>query len=206
MWSTFINNSIDDYATIDHIMNNGINLSSKLVLLLSGIVVMTGLANVASGAQGNFVAGLTGHEVVPPVGTNAQASARIEPMSGGKLIYILNVTDISNVTQAQMYLGKQGENGTVMVTLFSSEYPISHMTGTLSRGNITPADLQGPMKGKQLSDLISLMQHGGDYVSVITRQNPNGEVRGQIGIEGIDETGTTLGENSLNITLPSGEE
>jgi hypothetical protein len=187
-------------------MKSDINLSSKLVPLLSGILVMIGIANVASAAQGNFVAGLTGQEVVPPVDTNAQASARFQPMSGGKLIYILNVTDISNVTQAQIYLGKQGENGPVIVTLFSSEYPILRMSGTLSQGNITPADLQGPIKGKQLSDLISIMQHGGAYMNVITRQNPNGEVRGQIGFEGIDETGTTLGENSLNITLPSAEE
>ncbi len=187
-------------------MKSGINLSYKLVLLFSGILVMTGLANVASAAQGNFVAGLTGNEVIPPVDTNAQASTSFQPMSGGKLIYILNVTDISNVTQAQIYLGKQGENGPVIFTLFSSEYPISRMSGTLSQGNITPADFQGPMKGKQLSDLISLMQHGGAYVNVITQQNPKGEVRGQIGFEGIDETGTTLGENSLNITLPGGEE
>ena len=112
-------------------------------------------------------------------------------------MYILNVTDIGNVTTADIHVGKQGENGPIVVTIFTSESPPFRTNGTLSQGNITSAILQGPMKDKQLFGLIDLFQHGDAYVNVGTEQNPNGEIRGQIGFAGIDETGKGLGEKNL---------
>ena len=53
------------------------------------------------------------------------------------------------------------------------------------------------MMGKQLSNLTDLMQKGGTYVNVLTVQNPNGEIRGQLGFAGIDETGTNRGEQKV---------
>ena len=41
------------------------------------------------------------------------------------------------------------------------------------------------------------MQKGNTYVNVLTMQNPNGEIRGQLGFAGIDETGTNLGEQKV---------
>ena len=43
------------------------------------------------------------------------------------------------------------------------------------------------------------MQKGGVYVNVLTVQNPNGEIRGQLGFAGIDETGTNVDEQKLNM-------
>ena len=40
--------------------------------------------------------------------------------------------------------------------------------------------LEGPLAGKQLSDLSIAMSNGTIYVNVHTEQNPNGEIRGQI--------------------------
>ncbi|MGZ5511593.1 MAG: CHRD domain-containing protein, partial [Nitrososphaeraceae archaeon] len=40
--------------------------------------------------------------------------------------------------------------------------------------------LEGPMKGKQLSDLATTMSNGSTYVNVHTEKYPNGEIRGQI--------------------------
>jgi CHRD domain len=54
------------------------------------------------------------------------------------------------------------------------------MNGILSQGTITSANLEGPLKGKQVSDLISLISSGGAYANVHTKQNPKGEIRGQI--------------------------
>jgi hypothetical protein len=57
------------------------------------------------------------------------------------------------------------------------------MTGELTEGSITSANLVGPLQGKQLSDLITLMQNGQAYVNVHTEQSPDGEIRGTIEVD-----------------------
>ena len=81
---------------------------------------------------------------------------------------------------AHIHNGKQGENGPPVVPLFKSESPTVLINGKLANGNITPSMLEGPMAGKQLSDLSIAMSNGTTYVNVHTEQNPNGEIRGQI--------------------------
>jgi hypothetical protein len=49
----------------------------------------------------------------------------------------------------------------------------------LAKGNITSTNLEGPLAGKKMSDLISLIKNGSVYVNVHTEANPQGEVRGQ---------------------------
>lgn len=51
-------------------------------------------------------------------------------------------------------------------------------TGVLSEGNITAANLEGPMAGKPLPNLTSAIRNGITYVNVDTQQNPNREIRG----------------------------
>jgi hypothetical protein len=176
--------------------------SSKILVVVTIILTMVSLANIVPtglAAQGSFVAGLTSIEEVPPVHSNATGSTSFIPTLEGKIMYIVNVTDIGNVTNADVHVGKQGENGPVVVTIFTSESPPARINGTLSQGNITSANLQGPMKGKQLAGLIDLFQHGEAYVNVATEQNPNGEIRGQIGFAAIDESGKGLGEKNLTL-------
>lgn len=57
------------------------------------------------------------------------------------------------------------------------------MTGELTEGSITSANLVGPLQEKQLSDLITLMQKGQAYVNVHTEQIPDGEIRGTIEVD-----------------------
>jgi hypothetical protein len=178
-------------------------ISSKILIVVTMIVTIVSLANsVPTGlaAQGSFVAGLTGIEEVPPVHTNATGDASFLPTMDGKIMYILNITDVGNMTKADIHLGKQGENGQVIVAILTSESPQARTNGTVLQGNITSANLQGPMKGKQLAGLIDLFRHGDAYVNVGTEHNPNGEIRGQIGFAGIDESGTALGEKNLTLT------
>ena len=54
------------------------------------------------------------------------------------------------------------------------------MNGILTSGNITNADLEGPMAGKTLTDLNKAMELGETYVNVHTEAHPDGEIRGQI--------------------------
>jgi hypothetical protein len=178
-------------------------ISSKILIVVTMIVTMVSLANsVPTGlaAQGSFAAGLTGTEEVPPVHTNATGDASFLPTMDGKIMYILNITDVGNMTKADIHVGRQGENGQVIVAILTSESPQARTNGTVLQGNITSANLQGPMKDKQLAGLIDLFRHGDAYVNVGTEHNPNGEIRGQIGFAGIDESGTALGEKNLTLT------
>ena len=69
---------------------------------------------------------------------------------------------------AHIHQGKKGENGQPVAPL------------SMGNGKITSSDLQGPLSGKQLSDLVSLMSNGGAYVNVHTQQHQDGEIRGQV--------------------------
>ena len=69
---------------------------------------------------------------------------------------------------AHIHQGKAGGNGSPVAPL------------QMGKGKITSSDLQGPLAGKQISDLVDLMKNGGAYVNVHTQQNQNGEIRGQI--------------------------
>jgi hypothetical protein len=48
-------------------------------------------------------------------------------------------------------------------------------------GTITADRLEGPMAGKQTSDLATAGANGTLYINIHTGQNPNGEIRGQGG-------------------------
>ena len=54
------------------------------------------------------------------------------------------------------------------------------VNGQLAQGDISSSKLEGPLKGKQISDLTKLIEDNDAYVNVHTKQNPNGEIRGQI--------------------------
>jgi CHRD domain-containing protein len=134
----------------------------------------------AQGAE-KFVADLSVSQVVPPIDSKASGNAEFQSTTDGSSIsYKVNVTDINAVKAAHIHIGEIGQNGDVVVTLFKSETPTGHLSGILSKGNITSDKLEGPMAGKQLSDLIDVMKSEGTYVNVHTQQNPDGEIRGQI--------------------------
>ena len=168
-------------------------MSSKEFLALIAILITTlttlTLADTTTSftnsafAQGaeKFVADLSVSQVVPPIDSKATGSAEFEPTTDASSIsYTVNVTDINAVKAAHIHIGEIGQNGDVVVTLFKSETPTGQLSGILSKGNITSDKLEGPMVGKQLSDLIDVMKSEGAYVNVHTQQNPDGEIRGQI--------------------------
>jgi hypothetical protein len=48
------------------------------------------------------------------------------------------------------------------------------MTSTSIEGTITSADLKGPLAGKQVSDMVRLIEDGKAYFNIHTDQNTNG--------------------------------
>lgn len=53
------------------------------------------------------------------------------------------------------------------------------MNDVSESGTFTAGQLEGPLAGKQLSDLAIVGTNGTLYVNIHTQQNPNGEIRGQ---------------------------
>src|SRR5215212_6046276 len=130
----------------------------------------------------DFDARLTGASEVQPVQTNASGFADLDvemEEDGQRVIdYHLYVNNIDRVTQAHIHQGNSSENGPIIVPLFNASTPTGPVTGQLAEGHITPADFMGPLQGKQLDDLIALMQNETAYANVHTVQNPQGEIRG----------------------------
>jgi len=160
------------------------------------VIVIVALATITVGAtidfptsafageqeeEERFITELTGFEEVPPVNNTSAIGVAEFKLGQDNIMYIVNVTDIENVTAAHIHSGQVGENGPIVITLFKEDTPTTAMTtGVLSEGNITATNLEGPMAGKLLSNLTSAMSNDQTYVNVHTQQNPNGEIRGQI--------------------------
>ena len=157
-------------------------LSLSLITALTSITYLsyaTTVFAVHHEGQQKFSAQLSGDQQVPPIQTSASGTAWFKPMQDN-VWFEVNVTNIQGVTMAHIHSGKQGENGPPVVPLYKSDTPSQQMSGILAKGNITADTFQGPMAGKQLSDLITAMQNGETYVNIHTQQNPDGEIRGQI--------------------------
>jgi hypothetical protein len=136
-------------------------------------------------ARVGFKAQLGGAEVVPAVKTAAMGGALFDfSPEGTSLHFRLSVENLADATEAHIHLGAPGKEGPVVATLypFGGTQPVKAgaFSGILAQGVLTAANLQGPLKGKTLSDLLKEMQEGNAYVKVHTKQHLDGEVRGQI--------------------------
>src|SRR6187200_1029389 len=156
-------------------------------------VTATAGQSSSSSSGKEFSARLTGDKEVPPVDTDATGRIRLTANSQqDALDYQLSVSNLNGVaTGAHIHRGSAGTNGPIVANLnirgtfagasaSASAGGGSAMTSTSTGGTITSADLKGPLAGKQVSDLINLMEDGKAYVNVHTRQHTNGEIRGQL--------------------------
>ena len=153
---------------------------ATMVLIFTALTLSSYVLTSSVSAQGppTIVVNLTGSEEVPPVQTEATGIAEFIPMGMDSVDYSINATNIQGVTAGHIHLGAKGENGPVVVTLFKYDTPMNEVS---ENGTITADKLEGPMAGKQISDLAAAGNNGTLYVNVHTEQNPNGEIRGQGG-------------------------
>ena len=131
----------------------------------------------------DFVAELTGEMVVPPVKSNATGVVYFQlDKKDNKIDYSLIVRDLDDAKAAHIHIGKEGEkNDTVIVTLYKPFKAPRLLGGILSvDDDITSDILEGPLAGKQLSDLVNFMNNRTAYVDIHSYEYPNGELRGQI--------------------------
>src|SRR2546428_3787877 len=159
---------------------SGIVVATSLLVITSGSIVAT-IANTAFAQQQHFSAKLSGGNEVPPVTSKASGIATFDLNAAGtQMKYTLNVTNIDKVIAAHIHMGKSTVNGPIVVNLFIPSGPTGKVNGTLAQSSINSTSLIGPLKGKQMPDLIKLINTGNAYVNVHTSQNPPGEVRGQV--------------------------
>jgi glucose/arabinose dehydrogenase len=139
-----------------------------------------------------FSAGLTGADEVPPRLSTATGKLDLRVIKGGRAIeFALSVEGISNVVGVHLHLNVPGQNGPIVVGLFSGPPGGGPVTGTIASGQFTAAKLTGPLAGRTLRDLIREIQAGRVYVNVHTDDGmappdtgpgdfPSGEIRGQV--------------------------
>lgn len=151
-------------------------------MVLSSILLLGSLSIMdISVLAAKFTAIMSGRNEIPPVDTTATGYTSFRTAANNTVIkYKVNVTGISNVTGAYINFGKAGANGDIIVDLLKDSKKNSLKQGMAIRGNITDADLVGPLKGKTFAELISAMKNGDTYVNIDTPTQLNGEIRGQI--------------------------
>jgi hypothetical protein len=152
---------------------------SVLAIAASGFAVI--VSNTAFAQQQHFTAKLSAANEVPPITSQASGIATFDVNAAGtQMKYTLNVTNINQVIAAHIHSGSSTANGPIVVNLFIPSKATGKVDGTLAQSSINSTSLIGPLKGKQMTDLVKLINGGQAYVNVHTTQNPPGEVRGQI--------------------------
>jgi plastocyanin len=129
---------------------------------------------------------LSGAEEVPPVTDTAGTGVAAFRLSrdGTALDYTLEVNNLTSAPVAAHIHAPAppGQNAPVVVFLFPAN-PRSTCAVRENqlhcKGEITAADLVGPLAGRTLADLIGAMNAGNTYTNVHTSRHPGGEIRGQ---------------------------
>src|SRR6476646_2377331 len=142
------------------------------------------LLNTVKAQEGqSFSATLSGKDEVPPTESNSTGTAKFQiNENNSQVSYWVNITGIKKVNQAHIHNGTSGENGDIVATLSKgkSAKGDDRPPQIGFAGNITKDDFQGPLKDKEISDLVSLMSDGMTYVNVHTDKYPDGAIRGQV--------------------------
>jgi hypothetical protein len=143
---------------------------------------------------------LTGDQQAPPVATDAIGYVGLKFQDDRtRLMYSVHAEHIAKVTAVYLYHIDNMQNGTIVLDLLHSprelrsidkvvdKTPQGKKKETVSMGGAISDDLQGQLKDKSLSDLHKLIDNGTVYVSIHTKDFPNGEIRGNsfVGIDRI---------------------
>ena len=182
------------------------------VLSVSTFSIVLNSAKVQAQEGQTFSASLSGKDEVPPTESNSTGTAKFQvDENSSQVSYWVNVTGIKKINQAHIHNGTEGQNGDIVVTLTKNKSAKGNdgPPNIGFSGNITKDDLQGPLKDKELTDLVSLMSDGNAYVNVHTDKYPDGAIRGQISsgeasTVGMSTEGSTM--TSENASAPMTEQ
>ncbi len=147
-----------------------------LFIASAGIVTSTVLAQQSQNVH--FIANLSGKSARPPNGplrTMATGKGIFTVTNAGKtILYSINATKINHVDNVILVLYTRGHeyspSNVVLLRTGPQNGATGPINGLLAQGNITSSSLVGPLKGKQISDLVKDMLDGKIDLWVTTTQ------------------------------------
>lgn len=157
---------IDASSFADALVRGGIYLNIHTASNPNG--ELRGQLELSANSQLAFELWLDGAQQTPPVQTGARGVGRLWLNTNlDTLSWEIYVAGLSNteITGAHLHRGKVGTSGDVLVDLSGSVQQNGWIRGSTT--NVTLA-------------LIKAMLEGQVYLNVHTRNNPNGEIRGQV--------------------------
>src|SRR6476660_10101592 len=173
------------------------------VLSVSTFSIVLNSAKVQAQEGQTFSASLSDKDEVPPTESNSTGTAKFQvDENSSQVSYWVNVTGIKKINQAHIHNGTEGQNGDIVVTLSKSKSAKGNESppNLGFSGNITKDDLQGPLKGKEISDLVKLMSDGGAYANVHTDKYPKGAIRGQISSGEASTVGMSTADSTMTMS------
>lgn len=174
-------------------MSKNIYISSAIVLAAMLTLLILGTHDAY--AQNKFRAKLDANNEIPPVDSAAEGVATFK-LKDDAIKSKINITGITDVSGAQIFMGKIGQNADPIVDLLKTGEKSNEAGGVSIKGNFTASDLEGSMNGKDLSSLQSAMAANQTFVNIMTNEHPDGEITGHIYSKGSttgteDNTGTS---------------
>jgi len=176
-----------------------LSITNMLVAIMSIGAVSLSLNSIQAQEGETFSASLSGKHEVPPTDSSANGWAKFQTNDNGtQVTYWVNITGLNAITGTHIHNGSAGQNGDIVATLSGQESAKDGNNATISlKGNITKDNLEGPLKGKELSELVSLMSDGNVYVNVHTDEFQKGAIRGQIA-SGLPQMESNMGLNNTS--------
>lgn len=159
--------------------------------LLIALLATLALVPMASAQTRSFSAQLSGTEEVPSNASPAKGQATYALSDDGKTLhYKITVTNLTNPFMGHIHTGAKGVNGPIVLPLYSATPAGGVKNGTLIEGDVTAAQLSGPLAGKTLADLMVEVDAGNTYTNLHTNDGKDpansgpgdlagGEIRGQ---------------------------
>ena len=179
------------------------NKTLSLVIITGALLTLLIAATTVSSsayAQNKFRAKLDGDNEVPPVDSAAEGVATFK-LKDDAIKSKINITGINDVSGAQIFMGKIGQNGDPIVDLLKTGEKTNEAGGVSIKGNFTASDLEGSLNGKDLSALQSAMAGNQTFVNIMTSEHPDGEITGHIYSKG---STTGAEDNTANSDVSKG--
>ena len=187
------------------------NKTLSLVIITGALLTLLIASSTVSSsayAQNKFRAKLDGNNEVPPVDSAAEGVATFK-LKDDAIKSKINITGINDVSGAQIFMGKIGQNEDPIVDLLKTGEKTNEAGGVSIKGNFTASDLEGSMNGKDLLALQSAMSGNQTFVNIMTSEHPDGEITGHIYSKGSTtgaEDNTANSDDSEGISAEGAEE